>query len=52
MNRRFVVAMLAYAVLGAVATYRLDGKPRLVVWLILGLFVVRTVLVVLKQRVD
>jgi hypothetical protein len=52
MNRRFVVAMLAYAVLAAVASYRLDGRPRLVVWLILGLFVVRTVLLVLKQRVD
>jgi hypothetical protein len=44
--------MLAYAALAAVASFRLDGKPRLVVWLVLGLFAVRTVLVVLKQRID
>jgi len=52
MNRRFAVAMLAYAALAGVASYRLDGRPRLVVLLVLGLFVVRTVLLVLKQRVD
>ena len=52
MNRRLVVAMLAYAALATAAFYRLDGRPRLVVWLVLGLFVVRTVLAVLKQRLD
>ena len=52
MNRRLVAAMLAYAILAALASYRLDGRPRLVVWLVLGLFVVRTVVAVLKQRID
>jgi hypothetical protein len=52
MNRRLVVAMLMYAALATAASFRLDGKPRLVVWLVLGLFAVRTVLLVLKQRID
>jgi hypothetical protein len=52
MNLRLVVALLAYAALAAAAAFRLDGRPRLVVWLVLGFFVVRTLLVVLKQRLD
>jgi hypothetical protein len=52
MNRRFVIAMLVYAVLATAASFRLEGRPRLVVWLVLGLFAVRTLLVVLKQRID
>jgi hypothetical protein len=48
--RRFVLAMLAYVALGAVASYRLSGRPRLVVWLVLALFAFRTVLALLKQR--
>jgi hypothetical protein len=52
MNLRFIVAMLVYAALAAAASVRLDGRPRLVVWLILGLYAVRTVLAVLKQRID
>ncbi len=36
MNRRLIVAMLAYAALGIAAYFRLDGRPRLVVWLVLG----------------
>lgn len=52
MNLRLVVAMSAYAALAIAATFRLDGRPRLVVWLVLGLFALRTVLVVLKQRLD
>ncbi|HEY1755167.1 MAG TPA: hypothetical protein VGG72_07195 [Bryobacteraceae bacterium] len=52
MNRRFVAAMLMYAVLAVAATFRLDGRPRIVVWLVLGLFVVRTYLALLKQRAD
>ncbi len=44
--------MLAYAAIAIAGTVRLDGRPRLVVWLVLGLYAVRTVLAVLKQRVD
>jgi hypothetical protein len=44
--------MLAYAALATAASIRLEGRPRLVVLLVLGFFVVRTLLVVLKQRLD
>ena len=50
--RRLAFALLAYAALAAVATVRLDGKPRMVVWLFLGLFAVKTLLMVLKQRAN
>lgn len=49
-GRRAVIALAAYAALAALAALRLDGRPRLVVWLFLGLFAVKTLLVVLKQR--
>jgi hypothetical protein len=52
MNRRLAVAILMYAALATAASFRLDGRPRLVVWLVLGLFAVRTVLAVLKHRID
>jgi hypothetical protein len=52
MNLRLVVAMSAYAALAIAATFRLDGRPRLVVWLVLGLFAFRTLIAVLKQSVD
>jgi hypothetical protein len=48
--RRFAIALLAYAALGIAASYRLSGKPRLVVWLVLALFAFRTWLALLKQR--
>jgi hypothetical protein len=50
MNQRFIVAMLVYAALAAVASFRLDGRPRLVVLLFLGLFAVKTVLALLRER--
>jgi hypothetical protein len=50
MNRRLTVALLVYASLATVAFFRLDGRPRLVVWLVLGLFAVKTLIVVRKQR--
>lgn len=52
MSSRFLIAMLVYAGLATAAALRLDGRPRLVVWLVLGLFAFRTVLVVLKQSID
>lgn len=51
-NPRFLKAFAAYAVLAAGASFTLDGKPRMVVWLFLGLFAIRTILVVLKESVD
>jgi hypothetical protein len=50
--RRLLFALLAYAVLGVLAALRLDGNPRLVVWLFLGLFAVKSLLVVLKQSAN
>ena len=49
---RFLTALLAYAALAALATFRLDGRPRMVVWLFLGLFAFRTVLLVVKEAAD
>ncbi len=50
--RRFIVAMLVYAALAVLAAFRLEGRPRLVVWMFLGLFAIKTLLVVLQQRTD
>jgi hypothetical protein len=50
MNQRFVIAMLVYAALATAASLRLDGRPRLVVLLFLGLFAVKTLLAVLRDR--
>lgn len=51
-KRRLITAMLAYAILAVLAGLRLDGRPRLVVWIFLGLFAVKTLLVVLKRQAD
>jgi hypothetical protein len=51
-NRRLIIAMLVYAGLAVLATVRLDGRLRLVVWLFLGLFALKSILLVLKQRAD
>jgi hypothetical protein len=50
MNSRFYCAMGAYLVLGLLAFATLDGNGRLVTWLFLGLFAVKTVLAVLRKR--
>ena len=42
MSRRLVWAMSAFAVLALGATFTLDGKARIAVWLILGYFALRT----------
>jgi|HubBroStandDraft_6_1064221.scaffolds.fasta_scaffold7676283_2 hypothetical protein len=51
-NRRFVVAMLVYAALAVLSSFRLEGRPRIAVWIVLGFFAVKTLLAVLKQSVD
>jgi hypothetical protein len=50
MNSRFYCAMGAYVVLGLLAFATLDGNLRLVTWLFLGLFAVKTVLAMLRKR--
>jgi len=49
LNQRFILAMLAYAILAVAASLRLEGRPRIAVWLILGLFAAKTLMAVLKQ---
>ena len=52
MDRRLLAAMILYAALALLATFTLDGKIRLATWLFLGLFAVKTVLAVVKRRMD
>ena len=51
-NRRLIIALMVYAALAIAAAVRLEGRPRLVVWMFLGLFAIKTLLVVLKRRAD
>lgn len=44
--------MATYAILAVLATLTLDGKPRIVIWVVLGGFALKTYLVVLKDRAD
>lgn len=52
MDRKFIVVMLTFAVLLGLAIFTLDGPIRLATLLILGLFVVKTILVVVRRRLD
>jgi hypothetical protein len=42
MQKRFYRAMVAYAVLALMATFTLDGKFRLAVWIFLGGLALKT----------
>jgi hypothetical protein len=44
--------MGAFAALGLLATFTLDGEIRLATWLFLGLFAVKTVLAMLRKRAE
>jgi hypothetical protein len=52
MNRRFIAAMSAFAVLAILAGFTLDGTIRVGTWLVLGAFALKTVLAHLKSRMD
>jgi hypothetical protein len=52
MDRKLKVAMLTYVGLAILAGFTLDGKIRLGTWLILGVFALKTWLVVLRRRMD
>jgi hypothetical protein len=52
MDRKFIAAMAVYAVLAVLAGFTLDDPLRLAVWIFLGLFALKTWLVVLKRRMD
>jgi len=51
MNRRFLYAMLFYAVLAILATFTLDGLIRIATWVLLGGFALKTYLAVLRDRI-
>jgi hypothetical protein len=50
MNRKFAVALGAFAALAILAYFTLDGKILLATWIFLGAFALKSWLVVLKQR--
>jgi hypothetical protein len=51
MNRRFLYAMLTYALLAILATFTLDGIIRIATWVLLGGFALKTYLAVLRDRI-
>ena len=52
MNRRFIYAILVYAVLAILAGFTLDGIIRIATLVLLGGFALKTYLAVLKDRID
>lgn len=51
-NLRFIAALSCYAILAILAGFTLSGDIRLVTWVVLGGIALRTVLAVLKSRVE
>lgn len=51
MNRRFLYALLTYAVLAILAAVTLDGLIRIATWVLLAGFALKTYLAVLKDRI-
>jgi hypothetical protein len=47
---RFIAAMCCYGILALLAGFTLDGRIRVAVWVFLGGIAIKTVLVVLKNR--
>jgi hypothetical protein len=52
MDRKFIAALSVYAGLAILAGFTLDDPLRLATWIFLGLFALKTWLVVLKRRAD
>ncbi len=52
MDRRFIAAMTVYAVLAILAGFTLTGVIRIATWIFLGGIALKTLLVVLKRRLD
>ncbi len=49
---KFIAAMSSYGILALLAGFTLDGHIRIATWVLLGGIAIKTVLVVLKRRVD
>jgi hypothetical protein len=52
MERKFLVSIVAFAALFALACFTLTGPIRLATLLILGMFALKTVLAELRKRLD
>jgi hypothetical protein len=52
MKRRFLLAMLTYAILAVLAGLTLDGVIRIATLVLLGGFALKTYLAVLKDGID
>jgi len=51
MKRRFLYAMLVYAILAILSAFTLDGLIRIATLVLLGGFALKTYLAVLKDRI-
>jgi hypothetical protein len=49
---KFIAAMSSYGILALLAAFALDGRIRIATWVFLGGIAIKTVLVVLKRRLD
>jgi hypothetical protein len=49
---KFTAAMCSYGILAVLAGFTLEGRIRLAVWIFLSGIAIKTVLVVLKRRLD
>jgi hypothetical protein len=49
---KFIAAMCTYGLLALVAGFTLEGRIRAAVWVLLGGIAIKTLLVVLKRRLD
>jgi hypothetical protein len=52
MDLRFIAAMSVYAILAVLAGFTLTGVIRIATWIFLGGIALKTVLAVLKRRVE
>jgi len=52
MDLKFIAAMSSYAILAVLAGFTLEGRIRLATWIFLGGIALKTILVVLKRRLD
>jgi hypothetical protein len=49
---KFIAAMCSYGILALLAGFTLEGRIRIAVWILIGGITIKTLLVVLKRRLD
>ena len=50
MNAKFVIAMTTYAAMSALASFTLDGKLRIAVWILMGGLALKTLIAYYAHR--